>query len=88
MLIKKRLTSHHLQCIIVTSRQTDQQGDQIMQDKDLTVQELIDILMDADLNSIVMVEKYSCGSTFKEPLLDSEMVVSNDGRVTILMDYN
>jgi hypothetical protein len=59
-----------------------------MQDKDLTVQELIDILMDADPNSIVMVKKYGCGTTFKEPLLDSEMDVSNDGRVTILMDYN
>ncbi len=56
--------------------------------RQLTVQDWIDSLMEADPNSIVMVKKYSCGTTFKEPLLDSEMVVSNDGKVTILMDYN
>lgn len=56
--------------------------------KTLTVQELIDILMTADPSSEVNVQKYACGKTFTDPLLEEEVAINEMGMVTLLMDYN
>lgn len=60
----------------------------MMEDNVVTVGELITLLGAYDPNEPVYVRKYSCGRTFEEVLVETDIDISYDDKVILLMDYN